>query len=43
MGTLTVMDTGEWRERQGGLDRCVAAGLALPFLHRYGYSLRLRR
>jgi hypothetical protein len=38
-GRLEIKDSREWAQEQSRLDRWLATSMALPFLHRYGYSL----
>lgn len=40
VGEVTIEDRGGWRSEQRDFDRRVATAIALPFLRRYGYSLR---
>lgn len=40
-GTLHLEDKGEWRLAQTRMDRWVTTAVALPFLRRYGYPLRV--
>lgn len=42
-GTVTIEDRGDWRSGQSSVDRVVATAVASPFLHRYGYAVRLPR
>lgn len=41
-GTVELRDRREWRHAQRPVDRWLATAVALPFLSRYGYPLRLR-
>lgn len=40
-GTLHLEDKREWRLAQSRLDRWITTAVALPFLRRYGYPLRV--
>lgn len=40
-GELVLQDTGDWRTGQSGAARFVATLVALPYLRRYGYPVRI--
>jgi hypothetical protein len=40
-GRLELRDTGEWRTQQDRIARWLATAVAMPYLRRYGYSLRV--